>query len=320
MQQDTNHFITQSQKRHGDRYDYSVSEYIGVKNQINIICKKHGMFSQQAGNHMRGSGCPECKKDVLRKGPRFQVAQQTFINDCKIKHNDFYDYSKVNYTAAHDYINVVCPKHGEFSLLAYAHKQGRGCRKCWSERNGKIRTKPIERFIAQSVKIHGEKYSYEYTSNDYRGNKVKVQIICKEHGPFFQRPEQHIRGEGCPECGKISWWTEQGGYSERYFDENPTEKTKMGIIYLVEFTNETERFFKIGITRQTLKERFHWGYNDYEMDILSTKTTTIYEAWQKEQQILQTFKSCKYIPQIKIGGYTECLQKHVDVNEIKRLM
>ena len=29
---------------------------------------------------------------------------------------------------------------------------------------------------------------------------VKVQIICPEHGSFFQTPFNHKQGQGCPQC------------------------------------------------------------------------------------------------------------------------
>mgnify|MGYP003304460647 CR=1 FL=1 len=32
----------------------------------------------------------------------------------------------------------------------------------------------------------------------------KVCIICPIHGEFWQTPNDHLSGYGCPECGKIS--------------------------------------------------------------------------------------------------------------------
>lgn len=36
----------------------------------------------------------------------------------------------------------------------------------------------------------------------YKKYQEKVKIICKKHGVFEQRPENHIKGDGCPECAK----------------------------------------------------------------------------------------------------------------------
>ena len=56
----TEEFIKLAMNTHGDRYDYSQSQYTGSLNKIDIICKKHGVFPQTPENHMRGRGCPSC--------------------------------------------------------------------------------------------------------------------------------------------------------------------------------------------------------------------------------------------------------------------
>lgn len=45
---------------HGDKYDYSITEYKGSKKNMSIICKKHGCFEQRASSHLKGNGCPQC--------------------------------------------------------------------------------------------------------------------------------------------------------------------------------------------------------------------------------------------------------------------
>lgn len=59
---DTDTFIKKAKVIHGNLYDYSKTEY-GISNSdyVNIICKKHGVFSQRAGNHLNGNGCNKCR-------------------------------------------------------------------------------------------------------------------------------------------------------------------------------------------------------------------------------------------------------------------
>lgn len=57
---DTKYIINLFKKKHGDKYDYSLVKYYGAKSYIKIICPKHGEFSQRAGNHTDGRGCPTC--------------------------------------------------------------------------------------------------------------------------------------------------------------------------------------------------------------------------------------------------------------------
>lgn len=56
----TEEFIKRSNEIHNNRYDYSNVVYSGSENKIDIICPKHGKFSQHAGSHMHGTGCPNC--------------------------------------------------------------------------------------------------------------------------------------------------------------------------------------------------------------------------------------------------------------------
>jgi len=53
-------------------------------------------------------------------------------------------------------------------------------------------------FIERSNKKHAN--VYDYTRVKYQGNKTPVEIICKKHGSFFQKPNNHLAGEGCKKC------------------------------------------------------------------------------------------------------------------------
>lgn len=60
-------FIKKSNIIHHNKYDYSKTEYQGWNKPITIICKKHGEFTQTAGVHLSGCGCPKCKQSKLEK-------------------------------------------------------------------------------------------------------------------------------------------------------------------------------------------------------------------------------------------------------------
>lgn len=57
----TDHFILKSRFIHGNKYDYSKTNYIGVHKPVTIICSKHGDFQQTPATHYQGCGCPKCK-------------------------------------------------------------------------------------------------------------------------------------------------------------------------------------------------------------------------------------------------------------------
>jgi very-short-patch-repair endonuclease len=57
----------------------------------------------------------------------------------------------------------------------------------------------LEKFIKKAISIHNDRYDYSLI--EYKGNRINVKIICKEHGIFEQRPSNHIfNKQGCPKC------------------------------------------------------------------------------------------------------------------------
>ena len=317
MKKTTEQFIQQSLKIHGGKYDYRDVVYRGVTVKVTIQCPVHGSFEQLPGNHLsRKSGCPECAKGTFGAYKK-QKANMSFVSDCTSIHHNKYDYSKAEYRTSHGKIIVICPDHGEFKIAAYSHRQGRGCSKCSVAKRSRAQTLTTEEFTKRAAIVHNDKYVYDYV--DYVSAKTKVQIVCRIHGPFFQRPDQHMRGEGCPECGRECWWSQQGGYSLDYFKKNPPEKAAPAILYFIKFYNQKELFYKVGVTKRDIKSRFHWGYSEYNMDIIYTKQTTLYDAYITEQQILKQCKTNHYVPLIKIGGWTECFNKHINLKQLESL-
>lgn len=54
-------------------------------------------------------------------------------------------------------------------------------------------------FVAQAKQAHPGGV-YDYSRTEYVTNDTKVEIICPEHGPFWQVPNNHLSGRGCPRC------------------------------------------------------------------------------------------------------------------------
>jgi hypothetical protein len=53
-------FIKESNIIHHNKYNYSLTNYIGTDKEVIIICPKHGQFNQLASNHLSGHGCKNC--------------------------------------------------------------------------------------------------------------------------------------------------------------------------------------------------------------------------------------------------------------------
>ena len=114
-----------------------------------------------------------------------KLTTEGFINKAKKIHGDKYDYSKVEYVNAKTKVCIICPEHGEFWQTPDNHLKGFGCTKCNS-------------FIKKIKEVHNDKYNYSKVN--YVDSKTKVCIICPKHGEFWQTPNAHLQGQGCPKC------------------------------------------------------------------------------------------------------------------------
>lgn len=53
-------FILEAKAIHGDKYDYSLVEYVDSFKKVSILCPEHGKFKQTPHHHLNGHGCPKC--------------------------------------------------------------------------------------------------------------------------------------------------------------------------------------------------------------------------------------------------------------------
>ena len=60
-------FISKSKLIHGDKYDYSLVDYVNNSTKIKIICQIHGIFEQTPHAHLKNQGCPACKESKGEK-------------------------------------------------------------------------------------------------------------------------------------------------------------------------------------------------------------------------------------------------------------
>lgn len=192
-------FIMKSKISHGiNMYDYSKVEYKDLKTKIYIICKIHGSFYQRPSDHLLGCGCPKCALDKKR------LSTEEFIKRAIAIHGkDKYDYSNIKYVDSSTKICFTCKLHGNFYQKPINHLKGYGCPTCTKISITERSTSTKQKFIERAIKIHGEG-KYDYSKVKYINNHVKICIICKIHGEFYQKPNNHLSGHGCENCTIIS--------------------------------------------------------------------------------------------------------------------
>jgi hypothetical protein len=185
----TQRFIAKARLLHGDRYGYDHVVYVNSGTDVLITCPRHREFPQTPDTHLAGCGCKKC-------GLGF-VDTAMFRERATAIHQGKYDYSHCEITdGVSTIVTIGCPVHGVFDQLASRHLRGSGCYDCAIE----AKRSNNEEFIAKAKKIHGDDYDYELV--DYVTSTTDVEIVCKVHGPFPQKPSNHLSGAGCPTCSQ----------------------------------------------------------------------------------------------------------------------
>lgn len=192
------YFLNKANYVHGNKYQYIIdNDNIDNKETIKIVCPLHGHFNLIVNNHLNGRGCPKCKKEEKNK-IRQEQFKIIFCEKAKEIHGNKYDYSKVDYIKAKSKVCIICPEHGEFWQTPDSHLKGSGCPVCGNINSSIKQTLSLADFIQKAKEIHDDKY--DYSKVEYVNHQIKVYIICPEHGEFWQTPNNHLSGKGCPKC------------------------------------------------------------------------------------------------------------------------
>lgn len=296
-------YIEKVNKVHNYAYDYTKTIYVHNGEKVTITCKTHGDFDQVAYSHAYGQGCPKCGGLSTANSHRYDT--DIFIDKSNKKHNFLYGYSKTNYIDSNTKVVIECPIHGDFAQIPSDHLVGSGCPKCAFIRVGNDRKLTTKEFIHRSKLTHDNFYFYDKT--EYVDAFTKVIITCPIHGDFEKTASTHIYGGGCQKCGVIKGGF---GFSRSEFIKKANEK--VCTFYTLRCFNENEEFYKIGITMNSIHERYH-GITKmpYEYEIISEVKGSAGFIWDLEVAEKKKLKGFNYQPLLKFGGaQTECFTQY----------
>jgi hypothetical protein len=288
----TQDFIQKSKLVHGNKYNYSSVKYINARTPVIIICPTHGKFMQTPDAHLHNKGCKYCADNV-------KLTTDIFIRRANKIHKNKYNYDLVNYLDSHTKVNVVCKIHGSFKQTPTSHLNGNGCPQCANKNTGLRNSSSTADFIKKACCIHN--YKYTYLKCKYKKAISKVIITCPIHGDFYQRPNAHLSGHGCPKCSNRGWTKEE------WIAFCKNKNIVNSYVYIIEMFKDKEHFIKIGLTNSTVHKRF----NNKKIYPYNIKTIKLYklspsEAFDKELYLHRTLAKFTYIPNLYFQGFTEC--------------
>lgn len=272
-----------------------LGEYKGVYNKI--LCKdKYGEVLMSPPDLLNGNNT-NVKSAVNRR--EYQ------INQFKEVHGDIYEYLDSFYKEGNrkEYYNVKC-KCGNISAISFDNiLLGKGCNKCWVERNSlhfkKYKTE--EEFIKACRNIP----NIDLDNCGFKTLGEKVKIRCTKHDvEFYQQASSALGGMvGCPYCKKGVNTLLDKDFIER-------SRGRDAFLYLVVFNGNGENFCKVGRTYQKIERRFGLGNNfkvPYKLsEIVCVKKDLPEKIVEIENLLLETYRESKYNPQLQFNGHTEC--------------
>lgn len=230
------------------------------------------------------------------------MSNESFIEKAVQVHADKYDYSLVAIKNNQTPVRIICPIHGEFTQRPSDHiHQASGCNQCGNISIGQKNSRwTTETYVQKAQELHADRYDYSITK--FISIRQPLEIICRNHGPFWQSADNHIHKKtGCPYCAdelgnsivRENWIIRQNG--------------RIATLYLAHFTLEGESFYKIGITLLTVAERFK--KENYKIEVIHTiQSNNPADIFDLEKTLHTHFKAHTYAPFHSFPGQTECFQ------------
>lgn len=205
------------------------------------------------------------------------LTTEEFVKKARRIHGNKYDYTYTIYVNSKTCINIICPIHGAFSQKPNNHLKSSGCPMCGKEIKSNHIRGDNKSFTEKAKNIHGDKY--DYSKVNYINAKTKVCIICSKHGDFWQKPNDHLSGYGCPKCANIA--RKEGKSTEEFTCEKYGDRTVQRELEISPSDLLSKKpLNKIKISKENFitkaKEKFGNKYIYDITDYINTKTKIKY--------------------------------------------
>ena len=296
----------------------SGQKYATTSTKLKLICSIHGEIENTWNkiSQLKLGICKQCGIEATSDAHRDSMEQ--IIIDFKAIHGGKYDYSLVENIKRELHQNngkmkveIICPKHGIFKMSILAHKQGANCPKCVIIDSRKDNKKALE----DLQNMHG--YKYQYPNFNYSLSQGDVIITCKKHGDFKMQYARHLRGSGCPKCAnEITGWKKSDWVAKGLSSKNNTGFK----VYILKCFDDSEVFFKIGITYTDITKRFYVLPYNYEILLEKNFNENGNLAYDIEKILHRDNKKFKYSPLVKFSGVTECFSEILPMEEILQII
>ena len=284
------------------QYDYSKVVYINSKEKVEVICKKHGSFFAQPNTLLKGCGCMKCFD--ARRGKSSKITYDKFKKKLLEQDKGHLSIKDEDYKDIRSPLVFTCSIHGvqeinkAYNLIVSRY----GCPKCGYKIGSSKNIIPLEEIKKRLFNKFRDKVSI--IDSSYISNITEATFICQEHGEY-KHIVRSLLGNKYP-CKKCA---DKYGESDRDYYDKPTT------LYYIKLIKDKVEYFKLGITTQTISERFRkTPQENVTYQIIATKTfPTGSLAYFLEQHLLHQHDKNKidFILLPKSGGNSEIFNQDI---------
>jgi hypothetical protein len=188
----TEEFVKKCIEIYGDKFDYSMTEYINSGTKVALKCRTcEDVWNIRPVRLLSyRPNCPTCGNYTNQPKTTEQV-----IAEIKLRHGDRFLYDRLVYVDCNTKVTVGCRIHGYFDKWPNDLKHGSGCPRCSG-------TKVLpEEFITEMQAKHTE---FDFSLFEYVTAKKPSTVICRKHGEFLMTPnwlKNAGPNRGCAKCG-----------------------------------------------------------------------------------------------------------------------
>lgn len=202
-QYSTKEWVEAATKAHNGKYNYDLVEYVNSHTKINIICSKHGIFSQIPTEHLNGKGCPYCAHQKFHPSESLATLYPEIAAQWDYERNANTGFAPQNigidtkrkfYWHCNNGYN-----HSYLATIAYRVHRNSGCAICHGKQVSPDRSlATLNPSLAAEWCAENDKTPSEVTAkSDY---EALWKCPNPNHPPYKQKVEVRSRGVGCIFC------------------------------------------------------------------------------------------------------------------------
>lgn len=277
--------------------------YLGIDSKIEVECKKCGSKYNKLINNLVTS-CRTCSNNE-----RYIEIEKNKLEKLKESFPEILSWKK----HGQDYnIAFICNTCNKDSLKTFSkYEKIPICTSCSTSISSKKREKKRgdkHKRLTDKLNLLNE----DFYIKEYKNSNDNIIIKCKSCGNIqhdkvyrvltFERQNKNYLCRNCSLDNKLRL----SAYNMVKFYENSDLGNNIGYLYMYEVVMNDKKFFKLGITRNSILSRIRKISKIYEIKNIVFIADTNLNVAKLERSLKKKYQNYKIKPDKKFEGYTEC--------------